>query len=137
MSAFVIKAEVRDPNAATFTFPAQKTIYGGKKIAKGDTVFLISSENSGGAGLIVRGIVQSASPIAKNPELDRQTPRVTVTIKPVAKVKKRLGRAQLKFFSEWDDERPETELNFKLYRQATDKIIGVTEATAAFLHRHF
>lgn len=31
------------------------------------------------------------------------------------------------------DGRPETELNFKLYRQATNKIAGISEQTAAFL----
>ena len=38
--AFAIKAEIRDPRARTFTFPAQKTMYGGKHIADGDTVFV-------------------------------------------------------------------------------------------------
>ena len=36
--AFVIKAEIRDTQAKTFAFRAQKTMYGGKHIAKGDTV---------------------------------------------------------------------------------------------------
>jgi len=44
-----------------------------------------------------------------------------------------LGRAELKDFRDWSDDRPENELNFKLYRQATDKIVGVTTATAEFL----
>ena len=46
--AFAIKAEVRDPRARTFAFTAQKTMYGGKEIAKGDTVFVFASENEGG-----------------------------------------------------------------------------------------
>ena len=46
--AFAIKAEVRDPRAKTFAFPAQKTMYGGKHIAEGDTVFVFASENEGG-----------------------------------------------------------------------------------------
>jgi hypothetical protein len=45
--AFTIKAEVRDLRATTFVFAAQKTIYGGKHIAKGDTVFVFASENKG------------------------------------------------------------------------------------------
>jgi len=57
--AFVIKAEIRDPRAKTFTFSAQKTMYGGKTIAAGDTVFLFASENEGGQGLIARGTVTS------------------------------------------------------------------------------
>lgn len=40
--AFVIKAEVSDSAAATFTFTAQKTMYGGKHIAEGDAVFVFA-----------------------------------------------------------------------------------------------
>jgi hypothetical protein len=35
--SFAIKAEVCDPRAKTFAFTAQKTMYGGKHIAEGDT----------------------------------------------------------------------------------------------------
>jgi hypothetical protein len=35
--AFAIKAEVCDPRAKLFAFTAQKTMYGGKHIAEGDT----------------------------------------------------------------------------------------------------
>ena len=44
-----------------------------------------------------------------------------------------LGRAELKPFADWDDGRPGTELNFKFYRQATDKIVGLSDDAAAFL----
>ena len=47
--AFAIKAEVCDPRAKTFAFTAQKTMYGGKHIAEGDTVFVFASENEGRA----------------------------------------------------------------------------------------
>jgi hypothetical protein len=36
MTAFAIKAEVRDGAAKTFSFAAQKTMYGGKAIAAGE-----------------------------------------------------------------------------------------------------
>ena len=45
--AFAIKAEVCNPRAKTFAFTAQKTMYGGKYIAEGDTVFVFASENEG------------------------------------------------------------------------------------------
>ena len=48
---FAIKTEVRDLRARTYAFAAQKTMYGGKKIAKGDTIYLFASENEGGPGL--------------------------------------------------------------------------------------
>jgi len=34
---FAIKAKVTDLSAQTFAFSAQKTMYGGKRVAKGDT----------------------------------------------------------------------------------------------------
>ena len=57
---FAIKVEVRDPRAQTLAFKAQKTMYGGKHIAKGDTVFIFASENEGGKGLIARAVVTAA-----------------------------------------------------------------------------
>lgn len=135
--AFVIKAEVRDPRARTFTFTAQKTMYGGKHIAVGDTVYVLASENERGQGLIARGIVTAATAIPRKPGIARQTPRVSVTIRCTALARQPLGRSELKHFTDWQDGRPETELNFKLYRQATNKIAGISEAAAAFLAAHF
>jgi hypothetical protein len=134
---FVIKAEVSDPRSRVFTFRAQKTMYGGKQIAMGDTIFVFASENEGGVGLIARGIVTSADAVPKRRGIARQTPRVNVTIRRTALAKRRLGRQELRPFADWDDGRPETELNFKLYRQATNKIVRVTDNAAAFLHGHF
>jgi hypothetical protein len=130
---FVIKARVRDPWAKTFAFTAQKTMYGGKRIAKGDKIFIFASENEGGPGLIASGIVTSTKAIPKKPGIARQTPRVSITIKRTATTKRRLGRSELKLFSSWNDGRPETELNFKFYRQATNKIAGISDEAAAFL----
>jgi hypothetical protein len=135
--SYAIKVEIRDLRAKTFTFDAQKTMYGGKKIAKGDAVFIFASENEGGPGLIARGVVSSSKPSPRKPGVERWTPRVSITVKRTALVKKRLGRAELKPFSNWKDGRPETELNFKFYRQATNKIIGLSEPAATFLGRHF
>lgn len=136
-SAFVIKAAGIDPTAATLELVRQKTMYGGKHIAPGDVVFLFASENKGGEGLVAEGVVISASSVAKKRGVARQTPRVNVTIRRTALAKRRLGRSELKRFSNWDDGRPESELNFKFYRQATDKIGGITEEAAAFLRGFF
>ena len=134
---FAIKAAVDDPRAKVFTFRAQKTMYGGKQIATGDSIFLFASENEGGAGLIASGIVTSAEAVARKPGVARQTPRVSVTMKRTAVAKRPLGRRELKVFGYWDDGRPETELNFKFYRQATNKIVGLSEEAAAFLRGYF
>jgi hypothetical protein len=134
---FAIKAEVGEPGARMFAFRAQKTMYGGKRIAAGDMIFVFASENEGGPGLIARGVVTSAKAIARKAGIARQTPRVSITIRRAARAKQPLGRSALKPFSRWNDGRPETELNFKFYRQATNKIVGISDAAAAFLHRFF
>jgi hypothetical protein len=134
---FAIKVEVSDSEAQTFAFSAQKTMYGGKRIAKGDTIFVFASENEGGSGLIASGIVTSAKAIAKKPGIARQTPRMSITVKRTALAKRRLGRNELKSFSDWNDGRPGTELNFKFYRQATNKIVALSDDAAAFLHGFF
>jgi hypothetical protein len=131
--AFAIKAEVREPRAKTFAFTAQKTMYGGKHIAVGDTVFVFASENEGGPGLIARGIVTSAAAIAKKRGVARQTPRVSITVRRTALAKRPLGRSELKHFADWNDGQPRTELNFKFYRQATNKIVGISNEAATFL----
>lgn len=135
--AYAIKAEVRDPQAETFVFTAQKTMYGGKHIAAGDTIFVFASETEGGQGLIACGVVTSAEAVARKTGVERQTPRVSLSVRRTAPAKRRLGRSELKPFTEWTDGRPETELNFKFYRQATNKIVGLSDAAAAFLAAFF
>ncbi len=135
--AFAIKAEVSDPQVRTFAFAAQKTMYGGKHIAEGDAVFVFASENEGGQGLVARGVVTSAEAIAKKRGVARQTPRVSLTIRRTALAKRRLARSELKHFTNWNDGQPETELNIKFYRQATNKIIGISQDAVAFLDEFF
>lgn len=134
---FAIKAAVSDPRARTFAFTTQKTMYGGKHITNGDTIFVIASENEGGPGLVASGVVTSAKAIAKKRGVARQTPRVSIIVKRTALAKRRFGRSELKRFRDWNDDRPETELNFKFYRQATNKIVGISDKAAAFLRGFF
>jgi len=133
----MIKAAICEPRARTFTFTAQKTMYGGKHIAAGDTVFLFASENEGGQGLIARGTVTRAEAVVKQRGVARQTPRVSVTVIRTSLAKRRLGRSELRPFRDWHDGEPETELNFKFYRQATNKIAGISDEAAAFLDEFF
>ena len=135
--AYAIKAEIVDSRARTFTFTAQKTMYGGKRIAEGDTVFIFSSEIQGGQGLIARGIVTHVELRRRKPGIARQTPRVSVTIKRTALAKRPMGRRELKDLTDWNDGRPGTELNFKFYRQATNKIAGISDKAASFLGKCF
>ena len=134
---FAIKADVSDPRAETFAFTAQKTMYGGKHIAAGDTIFVFASENEGGPGLIASGVVTSAKPTPRKRGVARQTPRVSITVRRTALAKRRLGRSELRAFADWNDGRPETELNLKFYHQATNKIAGISDEAASFLRGFF
>src|SRR5204863_6204164 len=86
---------------------------------------------------VATGVVTLAETVAKKREVARQTPRVTITIRSTALAKRRLGRTELRLFSNWNDGRPETELNFKFYRQATNKIAGISDEAATFLRGFF
>ena len=134
---FAIKARIDDPQAQAFSFAAQKTMYGGRHIAEGDTIYLFASENEGGQGLLARGRVTSAQAVARLEGVERQTPRMSIEVRRTALARRPLGRAALKPFTDWKDGRPETELNFKFYRQATNKIVGISDEAAAFLDVSF
>ena len=135
--AFAIKAEVRDPRTRTFAFAAQKTMHGGKHIAEGDTIFVFASENEGGQGLAARGVVTFAKALAKKRGIARQTPRVSLIVRRTALAKRPLGRKGLRPLANWKDGQPAIELSFKFYRQATNKIIGISDEAAAFLAGFF
>ena len=60
-----------------------------------------------------------------------------IAIRRTAHARRRLGRSELKPFADWGDGRPETELNFKFYRQATNKIVGISHEAIAFLRGFF
>jgi hypothetical protein len=134
-SAYVVKAAIVDVAARRFVFDRMKTMYGGKLIAKGDRVFVFASENEGGHGLIARGMVTEAAAVARRPGVARQTPRVSITVSITARAERPLGRAELKPHRGRDS--AAGELDFKLYRQATNKIVGISDAAAAFLQRCF
>jgi len=102
---YAIKVEISDLKASEFAFDRQKTMYGGKHIARDDTIFVFASENEGGPGLIARGIVTAAKAIPKKPGILRQTPLVSIAVRRVALARRRLGRSELKPFADWD-ERP-------------------------------
>src|SRR5258708_19867609 len=122
-----IKAKVTDLLAETFAFSAQKTMYGGKRVANGDAIFVFASENEGGPGLIASGIVTSSKSIPKKRGIARQTPRVSITIKRSALAKRPFGRNELKRFCDSNDGRPDTQLNFQFYRHAPNKIAAISD----------
>ncbi len=134
---YLIKTEIKDTQAKAWIFDRQKTMYGGKLITKGDTVFVFASETEGGLGLIARGVVTAAEPTPRREGVERQTPRVSIKVKCTDKATRPLGRKELRPFNDWGDGRPETELNFKFYCQATNKIGHLSEEAAEFLQSFF
>ena len=134
---FAIKAYVRDLGTAVFAFSEQKTMYGGKHIAKGDWIFVFASENEGGRGLVASGVVTAAEAIPRN---SGSPGKRRASASPSGAPRSRSiasDEASSRPFSNWNDGRPETELNFKLYRQATNKIVGISDEAAAFLRGFF
>jgi uncharacterized membrane protein len=122
-------------NASAYTYTLSD---GPQSMAR--NVFAIKAEVShlrATSWVFARGVVTSAKPAAGRRGVLRQTPRVSIAVKRVALARKRLGRHELRGFSNWQDGRPETELKFKLYRQATNKIVGISENAAAYLRASF
>ena len=56
-----------------------------------------------------------------------------IAIRRTSVAKCRSGQSELKARNNWQIGRPETELDFKLHRQAATKIMGIQEKTAIFL----
>lgn len=135
--AFAIKTRLDDLHAAEFAFSACKTMYGGKAIAAGDTLFVFADGPGGGPGLVAMGTVTWAEPLPRTPGVARETPRVSIRVRRDVPVRRPLAPDTLRRFRDWDDGRPETELNFKFYRQATPKIAGLSAAAARFLRQRF
>jgi hypothetical protein len=127
---YVVKADVGAGGAGSdlLVFD-EKTMYRGKDVRTGDEVFVFDSENQGGRGLCVRGVVTAAE---EGPGIRRR-----IEVRPNDSARRPLGRDELKPYRDLDDDRPETEVARKLYRQATNKIAGISEETAAFLRTYF
>lgn len=132
---YAIKAEIQHPQANQFVFTAQKTMYGGKWVNVGDCIFIFASENQGGTGLVACGVVKECEIIPRTAA--KQTPRISIIVERRGSNKQPLGRTQLRSFRGHQGTAPEVELDFKLYRQSTNKVIGLTEKTGEFLNALF
>ncbi len=128
MTSFVVKAAPPLEGSDRLVFD-EKTMWRGKDIRAGDEVFVFSAEHNGGRGLYARGVVVEAVRGAGI--------RVSVTITRTHTATRPLGRADLRPFRDLAGGGPQTEIDHKLYRQATNKIAGITEAAATFLRGFF
>ena len=129
MASYVVKAALDSDSPAGLLSFDEKTMYRGKDVRPGDEVFVFASETQGGHGLCARGVVAAAR---RGPGI-----RVAIDVRITALASRRFGRAELKSFRGLEDGRPETEIDWKFYRQATNKIAGVSDAAAAFLGSFF
>jgi hypothetical protein len=59
--AFAIKTGIEDPLAENLVLSCQKTMYGGKRVANNDTIFVFASENEGETTNKVVGISEEAA----------------------------------------------------------------------------
>lgn len=134
---YAIKAPLAAALPRKITFRAQKSMYGGRRIQSGDVVFLFQGVPDAQRGLRARGVVADVNAIPRRTGVLRETPRVTVVVTEVSAVRQALARDAVRSFVAWGDGRPQTELNFKLYRQATNKVVGLSDATGRFLARRF
>jgi hypothetical protein len=126
---FVVKAAPSDvAETKSFSFH-EKTMYWGKDICPRDDIFVFASDHQGGQGSVAKGIVTS---VAHGPGI-----RVSIKVRRTAVARRNLGRRELKPFCDRDDDRPQTEIARKLYRQATNKIAGISDEAAAFLNTFF
>jgi hypothetical protein len=128
VAGFVVKAPPQPQDADRLTFD-EKSMWRGKTIRPGDEVFVFAAEHNGGRGLYARGVVTQAVRGAGS--------RVSLTVKRTAAAVQPLGRAELRPFRDRPDGGPESEIDHKLYRQATNKIAGLSDAAVTFLDRYF
>lgn len=127
--SYVVKAAVGPLEGVGAIAFDEKTMYRGKDVRPGDEIFIFASDHQGGQGLCARGIVTAAERGAGI--------RVRIEVRPIALARQPLGRRELREFRERQDGDPRTELARKLYRQATNKVAGISDETAAFLLGYF
>ena len=120
---FVVKAAPA-PEAGALSFN-EKTMYRGKEVRVHDEIFVFASDHQGGQGLVARGVDHG-------PGI-----RVSIKVRRTAAARRNLGRRELKPFCDVHDHRPQTEIARKLYRQATNKIAGISDEAAKFLRTYF
>jgi hypothetical protein len=126
---FVAKAPpISQPDAKSYSFD-EKTMYRGKDIRVHDQIFIFASDHMGGQGLVAKGVVTA---VEHGPGI-----RVRIKMKPTQAARRKLGRSELRPFCERQDEQPRTEPARKLYRQATNKIAGISDKAAEFLNTYF
>jgi hypothetical protein len=126
---FVVKAApVTNTDAKSYSFD-EKTMYRGKEIRVHAQIFIFASDHMGGQGLVGKGVVTA---VDHGPGI-----RVSIKVRPTQAARRNLGRRELKPFCDRVDDQPHTELARKLYRQATNKIAGISDQAAKFLNTYF
>jgi len=118
---FAIKAAVSVRGAETFAFSAQKTMYGGKHIAQRRYDLRLRERERRRASLIASGVRHlGQNDWQKNADRPANAARKHHPQTHPRSRSDAWGGASSNFFSNWNDGRPETELNFKFCRQANE-----------------
>lgn len=126
---FAVKAAPISESAVKSYSFREKTMYRGKEIRVHDEIFVFASDHMGGQGLVARGVVTG---VEHGPGT-----RVSIKVRCTDMARRNLGRRELKPFCNLDDGQPQTEIARKLYRQATNKIAGISDEAAKFLNTCF
>jgi hypothetical protein len=124
----VMAAPTSERGAKSYSF-SEKTMYRGKEIRVHDKIFIFASDHLGGQGLVAKGVVMA---VDHGPDT-----RVSIKVRRTDVARRNLGRRELKPFCDLDDDQPQTEIARKLYRQATNKIAGISDEAAKFLDTYF
>src|SRR5690349_19818876 len=81
--------------------------------------------------------VRDQGPCSRSAGEDVRLRRAKDDVWRTALARRPLGRRELRPLTDWKDGAPGTELNFKFYRQATNKVVGLSDEAAAFLAAFF
>lgn len=107
----------------------ERPMYGGKDVDVGDSVFLWASEQQGGRGLWARGIVLSSDVVESKQRIAVRIDQVVTT--------RQFGLDQIAPHRDGAVETPIVGLARKLYKQAHNKIAGLSNAEADVLLQNF
>jgi hypothetical protein len=102
--------------------------YGGIPAGLGAEIFVYFAQDSGGAGLAWRGIVERISP-TKPEEL------VVRALEAIGECK--MANEQLAPYRNLRDGSPISEIARKFYRHSHDKIVELSDEEAAYLRQYF
>ena len=128
MASFVVKAAPQPEGAEQLAFD-EKTMWRGRDCAWATRSSFSPPTIRRTMECIARGVVTEVTRGMGN--------RISIRVRRTGTAKRTLGRDELRAFRELSDGGRRRRSTHKLYRQATNKIAGISDAAAAFLRGFF